>query len=168
MKAISIKVNTKKIKVKNSELAKITLLFKKEKAIFRKEKWTNISGFNKLKKQKKLVWLTRFYHSDAISGYIGYSKYNTWKKSKGFGLQSRKNGSIDYFIKRPNDSRPILIAQDVTENDPFHAFDNVMRKKFKSLIKRKCHKFVKMLKKKKYKIEEFESMLDDYTETCGK
>ena len=168
-KTIKIKdKNKKKIKVKSSELSKITLIFGKEKAVFKKEKWSRLTAFNKLKKQKKAIWLSEFYNSKAISGYIGYSNYNTWNNMGNLGLMSRENSSVNYFIKRPRDSRPILIAENLSENDPFHALDKTMRKKFKSLIKKKCPEFVKILKKKKYHIEEFETMLDDYTKTCGK
>jgi len=168
IKTIKIKdKNNKKIKVKSDDLKSVTLLNKKDTVVFKRYKYSIINGFYKIKNKKKLLWLTKFYDSNELEGYWGYLEFNVFGNSK-MGLTSRKHGSYNYYIKRKKDKRPIQFAQATSESDPFHAYDNIMRRKFKKLVEKRCPKFGKVLKKKKYKLEDIESMFNDYNSMCEK
>lgn len=171
-KNIEFKKNKKdkSIKFKSSELKEIGLVIEKNQdtLLFEKVKSSRYAFFgNKVKFDDDLFWSIKAYGSDKIEGYYFIVEEGNSMPMGNGGRVNRVSLSRLIGVRYPGAEHVLLLSQDSGASDPFHAYDKLLRKGFIKMIEEKCPNMVKMIEEKKYNVEDFVKLLEDYTASCN-
>lgn len=125
------------------------------------------AGFwgSKLKVYKYLYIAYKVYHSERMDGYIvNFDDYNMIG-SPTARMKFNTTGVV-LFVKTPEKEEIIELTTDI-EGSVVIAKNKLMRKNFIKVLDGKCPEMEKVLEDKKYKVEDFVTMLEDYNKTCN-
>ncbi|MBC7885415.1 MAG: hypothetical protein H7X99_08060 [Saprospiraceae bacterium] len=153
-----------KTKFKSIDLIEIGLYFPEnsDTIVYKRYIPASYTWGKKPRIEKYEIWAFQIYNSDQVQGYysplvqVMHSRgsIRSWQMFLGFV----KVKGQDYILK--------VVEQDEGYLDPFNVYDKEMRKSFSNAIKDICPDMVIKIKERKYKREEFLTMLSDYSETC--
>lgn len=153
-----------KIKFKSAELKEIGFVENgsKDTIIYRRYKFASYTWGKKPKLSKDQIWAYKVYSSDKVEGF-----YSPSPQVVHGGGAIRSWQMFTAYVKFPDKDHMFHVFDlDKGMSDPFNTYDKMMRKYFANVIEDKCPEMLEKIKEKKYKTEDFEKMLDDYSKIC--
>ena len=158
-----------KIKIKSEKIKEIGIIIEADNdtTVFHKFKLAKYGLTGKLKVGDDFFWATLIHHTDKVEAYEMYYDDPNYRRGVGGSSFYAENVVAGQCSKFPENDFIVYHTQIDSTSDPFHAFDKIMRKTFAELTKTKCPAMKEKIDEKKYKVEQFIEMLDQYTVLCN-
>lgn len=123
--------------------------------------------FGKLKVKDGLYWAFLIHRTEKVEGFEVYYDDPDYRHIVAEHLTAFEHIVIAQCSKFPENDFIVYHTQIDNTANPFHALDKMMRKTFDKLTKTKCPAMKDKIEEKKYKVEQFKEMLDDYNALCN-
>ena len=120
--------------------------------------------FGKQKILESGVLAALFFSNDKIEGYLAF--YDDGYFTPGLIKNYVNASNVDLFVRYPDDKYFTWLSSKSTSG-PMINGNKTFRKNFERFAESKCPEIVKLIESKKYKVEDFEALLKDYTANCN-